>query len=213
MGGKAPHAPAGPLHTAQPSSMGARAPTPPQVRCTRRNPRGLPGPSPPGEGGSEGPGRAFPSAPSPSPTGSGTDPSSGSGRPSPLRAPSPTEQGTDRGPGGAWGRSPHMKKIRGRVGGPSGAQRTLLRDRGVGGPARYPRVPIETAPYRGETRSTQDCYRLQAAGLGGPLTLALSPGRGNGRQQQRAVRSPNVNAPSAPETRPALAGVGMRRRD
>ena len=35
-------------------------------------------------------------------------------------------------PAGAWGRSPHREKIRGRVGGPSGAQRALLRDGGVG---------------------------------------------------------------------------------
>ena len=42
---------------------------------------------------------------------------------------------------GAWGRSPHRKKIRGRVGGPSGAQRTLLRD-GVWGRSPHSRRPL-----------------------------------------------------------------------
>ena len=85
---------------------------------------------------------------------------------------------------GWGGRSPRRKKNEGRVGGPSRAQRARP-GWGCGGPARYPRVPIEAAPRtrrsgcRGaKTRRRSDRgVRLHPAALapGGPLTSRPLP--------------------------------------
>ena len=73
------------------------------------------------------------------------------------RAPCPT---------GAWGAAPPTEKeIRGGWVGRSGAQRPLLRDGGVGGPARYPRVRSETAPHRQDAHPALEGH---AEGAGRP---------------------------------------------